>query len=97
MNCSGAWYVPFSTRSWSRTTGYAEPGGLDKEFWRKAGKAGILGSAMPEELGGAGGDFIFNVIVAEEFGRSVGSSLTGSSLMADIATHILTAFGSPEQ
>ena len=76
---------------------YAEQGGLDKEFWRKAGKAGILGSAVPEDLGGAGGDFVFNVILAEELGRSVGSALTGSSLMADIATHILMSFGSPEQ
>ena len=76
---------------------YAAKGGLDKQFWQKAGRAGILGSAVPEEYGGPGGDFLFNVILAEELGRSVGSALTGSSLMADIATHILMGFGSHEQ
>jgi alkylation response protein AidB-like acyl-CoA dehydrogenase len=76
---------------------YADAGGLDKAFWRKAGSAGLLGSAIPEEFGGPGGDFIFNVILAEELGRSVGSAWTGSSLMADIATHILMGFGSAEQ
>jgi acyl-CoA dehydrogenase len=76
---------------------YAERGGVDKDFWRKAGNAGILGSGIPEEFGGPGGDFVFNVILAEELGKSVGSSLTGSSLMADIATYILMGFGTKEQ
>jgi acyl-CoA dehydrogenase len=76
---------------------YAEKGGVDKDFWRKAGAAGILGSGVPEEFGGPGGDFVFNVILAEELGRSVGSALTGSSLMADIATYILMGFGTHQQ
>ncbi len=76
---------------------YAERGGVDTDFWRKAGNAGILGSGIPEEFGGPGGDFVFNVILAEELGKSVGSSLTGSSLMADIATYILMGFGTKEQ
>jgi acyl-CoA dehydrogenase len=76
---------------------YAQEGGVDKNFWRKAGSAGILGSSIPEEFGGPGGDFVFNVILAEELGRSVGSSLTGSSLMADIATDILMGSGTPAQ
>jgi alkylation response protein AidB-like acyl-CoA dehydrogenase len=76
---------------------YAEAGGVDKAFWRKAGDAGLLGSAIPEEYGGPGGDFVFNVILAEELGRSVGSALTGSTLMADIATHILMGYGSDAQ
>jgi alkylation response protein AidB-like acyl-CoA dehydrogenase len=76
---------------------YAREGGVGKEFWRKAGNAGLLGSAIPEEFGGPGGDFVFNVILAEELGRSVGSSLTGSTLMADLATHILMAYGTAPQ
>jgi len=76
---------------------YAEAGGVDKEFWRKAGSAGLLGSGIPEEYGGPGGDFVFNVILAEELGRSVGSALTGSSVMADMATGILMAAGTEEQ
>jgi alkylation response protein AidB-like acyl-CoA dehydrogenase len=76
---------------------YAAKGGLDKGYWKKAGDAGLLGSCIPEELGGPGGDFVFNVILAEELGRSVGSAWTGSSIMADIATHILMNAGSPAQ
>jgi acyl-CoA dehydrogenase len=76
---------------------YADKGGLDKEFWIKAGRAGLLGSNIPEQFGGPGGDFIFNVILAEELGRSVGSAWTGSSVMADIATNILMQFGNDEQ
>jgi alkylation response protein AidB-like acyl-CoA dehydrogenase len=76
---------------------YAEAGGVDKEFWRKAGRAGLLGATIPEEYGGPGGDFVFNVIIAEELGRSVGSALTGSSIMADVATNILMAGGNDEQ
>jgi len=76
---------------------YAARGGVDKEFWLKAGKAGLLGLGIPEELGGPGAEFTYNVILAEELGASVGSAYTGSSLMADLATYILMRFGSPEQ
>lgn len=76
---------------------YVAKGGLDKAFWRKAGDAGILGSLIPEEYGGPGGEFTFNVIIAEELGRSVGSALTGSSIMSDVATAILLAAGTPAQ
>lgn len=53
-------------------------------FWRKAGAAGLLGSCFPEEYGGAGGDFVFNVIIGEEVGRSVGSAYVGSVIMTDL-------------
>lgn len=67
-------------------------GGTDRDFWRKAGEAGLLGLAITGE-----GDFTFNAIMAEELGRTVGSATTGSSLMADIATYILTGHGTQAQ
>lgn len=76
---------------------FEKEGGLDKAFWRKAGRAGLLGSCIPTEYGGAGGDFTFQAILAEELGRTVGSATTGSSLMVDIATHLLVQFGTEEQ
>lgn len=76
---------------------YEKEGGLDKAFWIKAGEAGLLGACIPPEYGGAGGDFTFQAILAEELGRTVGSATTGSSLMVDIATHLLVQFGSEEQ
>jgi acyl-CoA dehydrogenase len=76
---------------------YAAQGGLDKGFWRKAGAAGILGAQIPENYGGAGGDFTYSVILSEEIGRSVGSAATGSSLMADVGWAILIHAGSEAQ
>jgi alkylation response protein AidB-like acyl-CoA dehydrogenase len=70
--------------------------GVD-EFWRKAGDAGLLGSCFAPEYGGAGGDFVFNVIIGEEVGRSVGSAYVGSVIMSDLTSHILNRFGTDEQ
>jgi len=43
---------------------------VDKDMFRKAGRAGLLGMAIPEEYGGGGNDdFRFNSVVVEELGR----------------------------
>ncbi|MGF1618368.1 MAG: acyl-CoA dehydrogenase family protein [Acidimicrobiia bacterium] len=43
---------------------------VDKEMFLKAGRAGILGMAIPEQYGGGGNaDFRFNTVVVEELGR----------------------------
>ncbi|HEX5806329.1 MAG TPA: acyl-CoA dehydrogenase family protein [Macromonas sp.] len=76
---------------------FERQGGLDKAFWLKAGEAGLLGSCIPPEYGGAGGDFTYQVILAEELGRTPGCASTGSSLMVDIATHMMVGFGTEEQ
>jgi len=76
---------------------WEQKGGLDRAFWCKAGKAGILGASVPEAYGGPGGDFVFSVILAEELGATVGTATTGSSLMTDIAVNILLQFGTEEQ
>ena len=39
--------------------------GTDREFWRAAGKAGLLGTIIPEEYGGPGADPLSIVIVSE--------------------------------
>jgi alkylation response protein AidB-like acyl-CoA dehydrogenase len=42
-------------------------GRVDKEMFRKAGQAGMLGMAVPEEYGGGGvDDFRFNAVIIEE-------------------------------
>ena len=42
-------------------------GKVDKEMFRKAGEAGLLGMAVPEEYGGGGvDDFRFNAVIVEE-------------------------------
>lgn len=69
----------------------------DRAFWRKAGAAGLLGAAIPEEFGGPGASAICGVVLCQELGRSIGGATVGSSLGADLATHILMHGGSEEQ
>ena len=71
---------------------YEAKGGLDPDFWKKAGAAGLLGLAHTGE-----GDFTYYAIMAEELGRTAGSATTGSSLMADVATYILIGHGTQAQ
>jgi len=71
--------------------------GVSREFWRKAGQAGILGLCIPEVYGGAGGDGIMYVVLSQELGRSVGGATIGTTLDADLASLILVAGGSDEQ
>ena len=72
-------------------------GGAPKDFWCKAGQAGLLGACIPEEYGGAGGDIVFSIILSEELGRTIACATTGSTLMADIATFLLVSFGTEAQ
>ena len=45
-------------------------GKVDKEMFRQAGRAGLLGMALPEEHGGGGvADFRFNAVIIEELMR----------------------------
>ncbi|MEO0032249.1 MAG: hypothetical protein RIS94_2007 [Pseudomonadota bacterium] len=46
---------------------FDEAGAVAREFWRKAGDAGLLCPTMPDQYGGAGLDFTFNAILNEEF------------------------------
>jgi acyl-CoA dehydrogenase len=78
---------------------YAEwetAGEVPREVWLKAGKTGILCPTVPEQLGGGGGTFLFNVIVTEEMARA-GVMAPTFYLQSDIVAPYLIDFGSPEQ
>ncbi len=68
----------------------------DRETWRKAGAAGLLGAHAPEAYGGAGGDFLYDAIVMEElaYARAHGMMV---SLHSDICMPYLVRYGSEEQ
>jgi acyl-CoA dehydrogenase len=74
-----------------------EAGGLDRPFWQAAGRAGLLGSAIPEQVGGAGAGPLAAIIVSEELGRSPEAGATGSSLTSDVLTTVLVEHGTEEQ
>ena len=69
---------------------------VPKAVWRKAGDYGLLCPDIPEEYGGAGGDFLYNVIVVEESSK-VGNSGLFMSLHSDIIAPYITTFGTEDQ
>jgi len=68
----------------------------DRETWRRLGAEGFLGASMPEEYGGAGGDFLYDAVVMEEIAWLRAHALM-FSLHTDICVPYLRDFGSEEQ
>ncbi len=71
-------------------------GSSDRETWRRAGEAGLLGACAPEEYGGAGADFRYDAIVMEEWAR-VRAHAMMVSLHSDICMPYLVAYGNEQQ
>jgi acyl-CoA dehydrogenase len=69
---------------------------VPKSIWRKAGDQGLLCPDVPVEYGGAGADFLYNLIIIEESAR-VGNTGFFISLHNDVIAPYLTTYGSEEQ
>ncbi|WP_433057501.1 acyl-CoA dehydrogenase family protein [Dactylosporangium sp. CS-033363] len=70
---------------------------VDREIWRKAGAAGLLGMDVDEEYGGGGQrDFRFNAVLVEEI-IAAGASGLGFGLHNDVVAPYLTELTSEEQ
>ena len=52
-----------------RVLKWREDGQVDREFWREAGEAGLLGVSVPTEYGGHGGDFRHDLVVIDQQGK----------------------------
>jgi alkylation response protein AidB-like acyl-CoA dehydrogenase len=74
---------------------WADQGMVDRDFWRKAGAAGIMAGAVPEEYGGVGGGISFDAITAYEQARK-GDIGWGYGIQS-IVTHYVTAYGTDAQ
>jgi alkylation response protein AidB-like acyl-CoA dehydrogenase len=75
--------VPFNDE-WEKA------GIVDREVWRKAGAAGLLGMDVDEKYGGGGqADFRFNAVLVEEVVRA-GASGLGFGLHNDVVAPYLT-------
>ncbi|HUN54014.1 MAG TPA: acyl-CoA dehydrogenase family protein [Smithella sp.] len=75
---------------------WEEAGIVPRSVWKKMGEQGFLCTDVPEEYGGAGGDFLYSVIVCEELVKSNFSGLT-ASLHSDICVPYISAFATEEQ
>ena len=75
----------------------AEPGGdrFDRRLWAELAAAGLLGVALPEDVGGAGLGFTETAIVVEAAGRTAAAVPVVETLAA--AAPAIAAFGNDEQ
>jgi alkylation response protein AidB-like acyl-CoA dehydrogenase len=76
---------------------WEKAGIVDREVWRKAGAAGLLGLDVDEEFGGGGQrDFRYNAVLVEEVVRA-GCSGLGFGLHNDVVAPYLTDLTTDEQ
>lgn len=68
---------------------------VPKSFWKKAGEQGFLCPWVDEKYGGAGADFAYSVVIAEELDK-IGAGI-GIGLHNDIVMPYIAEFGSEEQ
>src|SRR5687767_1981290 len=86
----------------SELTPHAEEWEKDKYFpdwvFTRMGELGFLGLAYPEEYGGGGGDYLCNIVLAEEMTRSGSGGLAMAiAVQTDMAVPPLYKFGNEEQ
>lgn len=75
---------------------WEKAGIVPRKLWRKAGEAGFLCTAVPEEYGGAGGDFLHSAIMVEEMARA-GATGPTFYLHSEIVAPYLVHYGTEEQ
>jgi alkylation response protein AidB-like acyl-CoA dehydrogenase len=81
--------VPFHA-DWERE------GIVPRELWLKAGAQGMLCCTVPEEYGGLGLDYLFDVVVFEELWRA-GASGPGFLIHTDLVATYILSFGTEQQ
>jgi acyl-CoA dehydrogenase len=69
---------------------------VPRELWLKAGEQGLLCCTVPEQYGGLGLDYLFDVVVFEELWR-VGASGPGFLIHTDLVATYILSFGTDEQ
>ncbi|MBN9620790.1 MAG: acyl-CoA dehydrogenase family protein [Actinobacteria bacterium] len=71
---------------------------IDRDAWRAAGRADLLGLEVPEEYGGAGArDYRFNAVFNEELARFGAAYASCFGIHADVVAPYLVDLGTEEQ
>jgi alkylation response protein AidB-like acyl-CoA dehydrogenase len=68
-----------------------------RELFTKLGSLGLMGVCVPEELGGAGADFVAYVLVLEELSRADAGVGVTVAVHTSAATLPIVSFGTDEQ
>lgn len=69
---------------------------IPRDLWLAAGRIGLLCPSIPEAYGGPGGDFLYNVVVAEETGYAIGGGSVTFTMHSDIVAFYILNHGSEE-
>src|SRR5210317_1565759 len=69
-----------------------------RELWNKLGEQGLLAVDIPEIYGGFGTDFLFSMVIQEEFALANFGSIGGPmAVHSDIVAHYILNHGTEEQ
>ncbi|MEL7188957.1 MAG: acyl-CoA dehydrogenase family protein [Pseudomonadota bacterium] len=79
-----------------RVEKWREDGQVERDFWREAGQAGLLGVSVPADFGGHGGDFRHDMVVINEQAKA-GVEGFAASLHNTIILPYLVRHGTDEQ
>lgn len=69
-----------------------------RELWNQLGEQGLLGVDIPETYGGFGTDFLFSMVIQEEFAKANCGAVGGPmAVHSDIVAHYILNKGTEEQ
>ena len=78
---------------------WEKQGMCDRQAWRTAGEAGLLCASIPEEYGGAGGDYRHEAVIYDAMirGGAAASIAGGNTVHSQIVAHYILNYGSQLQ
>ncbi|WP_437104511.1 acyl-CoA dehydrogenase family protein [Streptomyces sp. enrichment culture] len=86
----------FTDEAVPRRAEWERLGGVEKDFWRKAGSLGLLGASVPERYGGGGGTLAHDLVIFQEQ-VGVGEHGFGNSMHSGVVAQYIEQYGTPEQ